>query len=297
LTAPQPEASTDDVLAAAAAQAGVAADGAELIRDGSNALYRLPGDIVARVGPVGSRAVAEKEAAVSRWLNDSGVHAARLIGGVGQPTVVADRPVTWWVLIPPHRPATPGELGAVLRELHALPVPDHLHLPEVDPLAGVADRIDAAASLPTEDRVWLSAHLASVAERLSRLPAGLPRCVVHGDAWQGNIAVPDDGRPVLLDLEDTAVGRPEWDLISLAVDHVDFARITDEDYDAFRRAYGGADVTTWPGFRVLADAQELRWTAFALSKADTSDAARQQSRHRIACLRGEVDRPWSWSAL
>ena len=289
--------STDDVLAAAAARAGVVAEGAELIRDGSNALYRLPDQVVARVGPPGSRVVAEKEVAVSRWLNNSGLPAARLIGGVEQPTVINDRPVTWWTLIPKHRTATPAELGAVLRTLHALPIPDHIALPEVNPLAGVTDRINAATSLTPNDHDWLREHVAAVADRITRLPAGRPRCVVHGDAWQGNVAVPDDDSPILLDLEDTALGRPEWDLISLAVDHVDFSRISDEDYDAFRRSYGGPDVVTWPGFRVLADAQELRWTAFALSKANATETGRQQARHRVACLRGEVARPWSWTAL
>ena len=298
MSQPRPGPTADEVLAAAAAATGVTADPAELIRDGSNVLYRLPSDVVARVGPVGSTGVAEKEAAVSRWLNDNGLPAVRLINGVDQPTVIDGRPVTWWALIPQHRPATPAELGAVLRALHALPIPDQLALPEVDPLAGVAERIDAATSLDPGDRAWLSGHLTAVVERLGRLPAGRPRCVIHGDAWQGNIAVPDDGGPaILLDLEDVAIGRPEWDLISLAVDHVDFARITDADYAAFRAAYSGPDVTTWPGFRALADAQELRWTAFALSKADTTATAHEQARHRIACLRGEVDRPWSWSAL
>ena len=226
-----------------------------------------------------------------------GLPAARLIEGVEQPTVAEGRPVTWWAFIPEHRPATPAELGAVLRSLHALPIPDHLALPEVDPLLGVADRIDAATFLDPGDRVWLRRHLAGVTARLDRLPAGLPRCVIHGDAWQGNIAVPDDGHPIVLDLENVAVGRPEWDLVSLAVDHVDFARVSDEDYADFRAAYGGPDIRTWPGFRDLADAQELRWTAFALSKADTSQGVREQAQHRIACLRGEVDRPWTWSAL
>lgn len=154
------------MLAAAAASAGVAADPAELIRDGSNVLYRLPGDVVARVGPVGSSDVAAKEAAVSRWLNSNGLPAARLIEGVKQPTVAEGRPVTWWALIPEHRPATPAELGAVLRSLHALPIPDHLALPDVDPLPGVADRIDAATFLDPTDRAWLRRHLAAVTARL-----------------------------------------------------------------------------------------------------------------------------------
>ena len=286
-----------DVLTAAGKAAGVDTAGATLIRDGSQVLYRLPSAIVARIGRRGEVDTAGREVLVSRWLADNDVPAVRTVHGVQQPTLVADRAVTWWNLIPEHRPATPAELGGVLRGLHALSVPAHLSLPKVDPLRGLAQTINAAAALFRDDHEWLLRHLETLHTRLADLPEGLPQCVVHGDAWQGNIAVPADGTPILLDLESTGVGRPEWDLTPLAADLVDFARITPADYDAFVHAYGDVDVTSWDGFRLLADIRELRWVSFAMSKSFTDSSTRLEATHRISCLRGEVPRPWTWNAL
>jgi aminoglycoside phosphotransferase (APT) family kinase protein len=123
------------------------------------------------------------------------------------------------------------------------------------------------------------------------------RELIHGDAWQGNVAVPDSGPPILLDLEMVSLGDHAWDLVQIAVDYTDFARLTTTDYKAFVTAYGGADLTTMSGFRTLADIQELRWVAFALSKATVSKSAATEARHRIACLQGDVPRPWSWNAF
>ena len=82
-----------------------------------------------------------------------------------------------------------------------------------------------------------------------------------------------------------------------AVDHTDFARLDASVYAAFVTAYGGYDVTDLAAYRVLADIQELRWVGFALSKSPTSTAAANELRHRIACIKGEVPRPWTWTAL
>jgi aminoglycoside phosphotransferase (APT) family kinase protein len=121
--------------------------------------------------------------------------------------------------------------------------------------------------------------------------------VIHGDAWQGNLLVPSTGTPIFLDLDKVSLGRPEWDLIQLAVDHTDFNRLDNDDYHAFVTAYGGHDMTTTPEFRIYADIQELRWTAFAISLSHHSPAARTETAHRIACLRGRVQKPWQWNAL
>lgn len=43
----------------------------------------------------------------------------RALDSVPQPTMVDEHPVTWWELLPEHRAATTGELGAVLRALHS----------------------------------------------------------------------------------------------------------------------------------------------------------------------------------
>ncbi|MFC7428085.1 hypothetical protein [Nocardia tengchongensis] len=101
----------------------------------------------------------------------------------------------------------------------------------------------------------------------------------------------------MLDLDKVSMGWREWDLVQLAVDHTDFRRITDGQYQSFVDSYGGYDVTRWPGYRVLADIQEFRWVGFALGRSDTTRSAAIEAEHRIACIRGLVPKPWTWRAL
>lgn len=182
-----------DVLADAGRRARVRTEGAQLIRDGSNVLYALPDGLVARIGRAGAESTARREVEVSFWLADNRFPAVRAKPDVDQPTVADGRPVTWWVLLPEHRPATTTELGETLRRLHALAVPDELNLPEIDPFSCLDAKIDQARAVSTDDRQWLSRHLADLRAAYAELPAGLPLCVVHGDAWQGNLAVSGDG--------------------------------------------------------------------------------------------------------
>jgi aminoglycoside phosphotransferase (APT) family kinase protein len=286
-----------DVLVRAATLSGIDASGAVSIRNGSNAIYELHGGIVARIGKVGSSATAEREILVSQWLNHSGIPTVEAIPSVQQPVVVDDRPVTWWRLIPDHRASTPEELGGMVRRLHSLPPPTAFELPIFDPFAGIRDRIVSAATINDDDRTWLIGHYTMLEKQYDELPNPESPCVIHGDAWQGNLVVPQSGTPIVLDLDKVSLGRREWDLIQIAVDYTDFRRVNENEYRSFVSAYGGYDVTSWPGFRILADIQELRWVAFALSLTGANGNAANQARHRIACLKGEVTRPWKWSAL
>jgi aminoglycoside phosphotransferase (APT) family kinase protein len=285
------------ILAVAAQEAGIGISGHELIRDGSNVMYRLSGDIVARVGQPGTADVAEREVQVSRWLTKAGLSVVQALEDVQQPTVVSNRPVTWWKLLPKHRSAMPAELAEILQSLHALDVPTNLDLPVHDPFVKLDRKLDALPGVLDDDREWLAMHLARLRDKYSQLAHSGEPCVIHGDAWQGNVAVPESASPVLLDLEMVSIGDREWDLIQIAVDYNDFARLTTDDYRAFVHAYGGYDVLQSPRFRVFADIQELRWVCFALSKSTVSAHAATEARHRLACLRGEVPRPWSWNAL
>lgn len=286
-----------DVLTRAGVEAGVPTAGAELIRDGVNVLYRLPGDVVARIGPAGSYDTAAHLVRVSRWLATTEVPVVRVLGDVPQPVVVDGRPVTWWARLPRHRHATPAELGATLRRIHALTAPDSPPLPPLDPFSELDEAIADATTITHHDRAWLADLLARLRREHVELQSVLPRYVIHGDAWQGNLAVLEDGTPVLLDLDHFGLGPREWDLVQLAVDHTDFARITSAEYEAFVNAYGGYDVTTQPGYRTMATTVELRWTAFALRKANTNPDAAKEAGHRVACLRGDVERPWQWTAF
>ncbi len=286
-----------DVLGAAATEAGIESEGAQLMRDGSNVMYRLPGGIVARIGRRGTADTARREVETATWLADQGIPTVKVVEGVRQLVVVAERPVTWWHLLPPHRPATPAELATVLKAVHSLDIPAHPQLPLHNPFADIAPRIHTATSINADDREWLLQRLDQLRADYHQLEVDQRRFVLHGDAWQGNVAVPENGQPILLDLEAFSIGPKQWDLVQIAVDYTDFARLTDADYKSFLTAYGDDDITETPEFRTFADIQELRWVAFAVSKASSNPNAAHEARHRIACLQGEESQPWTWSAL
>lgn len=281
----------------AASQIGLNTAGACLLRDGSNAIYLLPNaGVVARVGRSGTAEEAARQMQIASWLSANGIDANLPIDGL-RLVVVAGRPVSWWTPIATHRHATPAELGAVLRKLHDLPAPTTIDLPNLDMVGHVAERIESASGISTTDRVWLQDRLASLGTDLATTEVPQTRRVIHGDAWQGNLVVPDSGSPILLDFDNVSIGHPAWDLIPLAVDHEDFARIDSDDYTAFVTAYGGYDVREERWFRTLADLQELRWTAFVADKAAYNADAAAEVSHRLACLRGEIPRPWKWAAF
>ena len=286
-----------EVLHKAASQVELNTADAQLLRNGSNAIYLLPNaGVVARVGRSGTAKHAARQVQIASWLSANGIEANLPIDGLGL-VVVDGRPVSWWTPIPPHRHATPAELGAVLHKLHHLPAPTTIDLPNLDMVGHVAERIESASGISTTDRAWLQDRLASLAMDLTSTEVPRSRHVLHGDAWQGNLVVPDNGSPILLDFDNVSIGHPAWDLIPLAVDHDDFARISSDDYTAFVTAYGGYDVREEAWFRTLADLQELRWTAFVADKAADSPAAAAEVSHRLACLRGEIARPWKWTAF
>ncbi|MFJ4654668.1 phosphotransferase enzyme family protein [Nocardia sp. NPDC088792] len=285
------------MLSRAARISNIDACGAVPIRDGSHAIFELPNGIVARIGKPDSYRTARRELYISQWLNQNGIATVQAVHSIPQPTVVNERPVTWWTLIPDHRSSTPEELGRMLRRLHALTPPTDFPLPSYAPFDGLREHIESATTIDEDDRSWLLTQFVRLRQQYDELDHPLPPCVIHGDAWQGNLVVPRTGDPIVLDLDKVSVGWREWDLVQLAVDYTDFQRITDSQYQSFVDAYGGYDVTQWPGYRVLADIQELRWVGFALGRSDTRKAAAIEATHRIACLRGVMPKPWTWQAL
>nr|WP_202888130.1 aminoglycoside phosphotransferase family protein [Kribbella solani] len=285
------------VLKQACAQVGLSSSGAEPIRLGENAIYRLPGQVVVRIGRSGQLEAATKEVAVSRWLASMEVRAVETVPGIDQPVVIEGAPVTFWRELPEHRHGTPPEVAAVLKRLHAGPLPTNLELPPVAPFVRLRERIDGATTLSEDDRTWLREQLARLMEAFDDLPASLPQSAIHGDAWAGNVVVSDNG-PVLLDLERFALGPPEWDLVSTAVRLSTFGTMTAEEYRAFAAAYGH-DVLEWDGFEVLRDIRELRVTCYAAQRASEEPSLRPEAELRVASIRGlRGPRPWpDWTPL
>lgn len=282
----------DEVLRVACDRVGVDAGVAELIRAGSNTLYRLPGGLVARVGRPGLAELADKELRVGRWLAAAGVPAVRPSSTVCHPIRVADRAVTFWQELRPHRRATMGEVAVILRQLHSVPRPD-FDLPALAPLDRQLDELAAAGHLDTGDRSWLRERLAALRHRYAALPTGLPWCLVHGDAWIGNFVTTAAG-PVMVDLERFAYGPPEWDLVSVGLSSITLGTHPPADWTEFCARYGH-DVTRWDGFTVLRDIREIRKALFSLPPEKWGSALGAQARYRLGCLRGRHGpRPWPW---
>ncbi|MGH3824969.1 MAG: aminoglycoside phosphotransferase family protein [Pseudonocardiaceae bacterium] len=275
-------------------------DGAEVIRLAENAIYRLPGGVVARIARTGQSVAAAKEVNVARWLEDSGVPAVRVLRNVDQPVQVGGRAVTFWHELPPYEYGTTADVAAALRELHKLAPPETFALPELAPFVRLAQRIEAASTISADDQNWLLDRVAELKQAYNDLPPGLAQCVVHGDAWSGNVVTTTtDNTSVLLDLERCSLGPPEWDLVSTAVSYVTTATIDTKEWNSYCEAYG-YDVTTWEGFDILRDIRELRQTTMAVQVAATHpERYADQAAHRLACLRGQNGpRPWSgWRAV
>jgi aminoglycoside phosphotransferase (APT) family kinase protein len=283
------------ILRAVAATARLSPQGAEPIRLAENDLWRIQGNIVVRIARAGQEAAAAREVAVTRWLAEHDLPAVRPLP-IEQPVHANGRSATFWEEIPVHRHGTETELAPLLRRLHNLPQPS-FPIGTVDPFVRMIDRITAARSVSDDDRQWLLHRLDALRQEWNDLPTGQPECVIHGDAWGGNVAVTESGTAYLMDFERTSVGPPEWDLTATAVDYETLGALSDEAYSRFCEAYG-ADVMTWPGYPTLRNIRELRKVTFALQIADDDPRATDQANYRIACIRGRKGpRPWGWSAV
>ena len=173
-------------------------------------------------------------AATLEWLTARGYPAPRLVPTrEGDPVGVA---ACWLTLgttfVPGHAVARGqlGLLGAALGRLHALPVqaaarvPGDVPGPGGVPAPGLASwhpataipaalaRLDAVAPLLPEG--WRPLHEQFRATLLAVQAAapGLPRGVVHGDAWPRNAVVMPDGQAALIDWENSGLGLPVVDL-------------------------------------------------------------------------------------
>jgi Ser/Thr protein kinase RdoA (MazF antagonist) len=166
-------------------------------------------------------------AATLEWLAVRGYAAPRVVPTrEGDPVGVAASWLTLGTTFVPGRAVVRGQLGllgAALGRLHALPAEAGPPGPGV-PAPGLASwhpaaavpaalaRLDAVAPLLRGE--WRPLHEQFRATLLAVQAAapGLPRAVVHGDAWPKNAVVMPDGRAALIDWENGGLGLPVVDL-------------------------------------------------------------------------------------
>ncbi|MHA6629136.1 phosphotransferase family protein [Pseudonocardia sichuanensis] len=280
-------------LTQACQQVGIEAHPVELIRMGSNAVFRIGENLIARVAPsVGLLPNAEKQIEIARWLQSVGYPATRA-ADIDQPIETADRVVTFWESVSLQTTYAPiREVAELIKRLHELPAPDHISLPELRPFGDAQDELPQFVGLPPADAEYLRKRVEWARETFPVLPFALPRGHIHGDANVGNVLCDDHGSPVLIDLDSFAVGAREWDLIQTALFFDRLGWHTEKEYREFVEVYG-YDITEWSAYSDLADMREIAMTSWIANKADSSPESVVEAVKRIEAIRsGASRRDW-----
>ena len=280
-----------DALEQACVAAGIDADGARLLRVGSNAVYRLKPPVIVRVSRPGADAdQVRRTVAVARWLESVDYPAVRA-ADVDQPVTVDGQLVTFWEAVSDDgdQYASTAEVAEVLVKLHSLTAPDYLRLPELAPFANAPRRIETNTWLNPEDRAFLITMMARMRATYDGLEFTLPPGVIHGDANVGNVLRDRHGNPVVIDLDGFAVGPREWDLALTAIYYDSFDWHTRDEYEDFVRVYG-FDIMQWPGYPVMRAVREFLMVTWVIQKAAESAQAAAEARKRIAALRTGASR-------
>jgi len=274
--------------------AGLDGSRAELIRIGSNAIFRLAEiPVIVRVmRSVEQFADAEREVRVAQWLERERIPAVRVTNH-RQPIITAERTVTIWESVNHGvEYGTTSELGSTLRSLHALPPTGCPNLPKLSPFDRANTRIARAASIGPDDREFLSVYGHNLASAYQRLEYALPVGPIHGDANVGNLLKDRNGSAVLSDLDGFSFGAREWDLIQTAMYFERYGWHTKQEYFAFCNAYG-FDVMDWPGYKALADVKEFLMVTWLSQNATPGSEAADELARRVRTLRtGDGHRDW-----
>ena len=282
---------SSDALQRACVAAGLDAEGARLLRVGSNAVYRLKEPVIVRVSRPGADVgQVRRVVAVARWLESVGYPAVRAIH-VDQPVAANGEQVTFWEAVSDDgdQYASTAEVAETLVELHALTAPDDLRLPELAPFANASQRIETSTWLNPDDRAFLTDMLAQLRAAYDELEFALPPGVIHGDANVGNVLLDHHGHPVVIDLDGFATGPREWDLALTAIYYDSFGWHTQEEYEAFVRVYG-YDIMTWPGYPVMRAVREFLMVTWVAQKSPESERFAAETAKRIAALRTGASR-------
>jgi aminoglycoside phosphotransferase (APT) family kinase protein len=282
------------VLEQACTTVGLDAEGARLLRLGSNAVYRLKAPVIARISRPGADVEGVRRTVeVARWLESAQYPAVRVIN-VDQPIITNGFTVTFWDAVSDDGDqfASAPEIADVLARLHKLTAPDDLHLPPLDPFANATQRISANTWLTEPDRSFLTDTLARLQNAYATLGFALPQGVIHGDASVGNVLLDRHGAPVVIDLDGFAIGPREWDLALTAIYYDSFGWHTRQEYEDFASVYG-YDILQWPGYPVMRETREFLMTTWLIQKAPESTEAAAESRKRITALRtGATRKDW-----
>ncbi|MEU1398692.1 aminoglycoside phosphotransferase family protein [Micromonospora zamorensis] len=263
-----------------AASLNVSAHDAQLLRLTNNAVFALPGaGIVIRIARTHQlRDRVTKVVQLARWFAEIDAPTIRIARGVERPIEVGDLVASVWQYVPSHPPdLTVEDLGAALREFHALGVPP-LPLPVWDPVGDARRRLADADGLSKPDRDYLVDWCGRLEPQVATLNDRGTRTLIHGDAYVGNLLRESSGRTVMCDFDATCVGPWQVDLAAVAVGEARFGE--SGGHRALANAYG-FDVTSDPSWTVLRDARELKMIAAAVPLLATSPSIAAEFANRL----------------
>jgi aminoglycoside phosphotransferase (APT) family kinase protein len=285
------EATAQRVLTEVCARVDLDPAGAELVRLGSNAVYRLAEPVIVRV--VGDGATVEdvrRQVLVARWLEDVGYPATRALD-VEQPVEVDGYVATFLVSVSDRDEYAPiREVADLIRRLHELDPPSGFTLPASRAFDRLDDRL---VGMSEADKTFIADRLRELRRQYEGLTFALPAGVIHGDANVGNVIMSRDGKPVLIDLDSFSVGPREWDLVQTALFYERFGWHTEDEYRTFVDVYG-FDVMEWSGYPVLADYREISMTLWLAGKAENDEVSAAEVHKRVEAIRtGGSRRDWA----
>jgi Ser/Thr protein kinase RdoA (MazF antagonist) len=279
------------VLADACERVGLDPARADLVRLGSNAVFRLTEPVIVRIARDGDTIEnVRKQVLVARWLADVGYPATQALD-VKQPIDVDGYVATFWVSVSEREEYAPiRQVAKLIRRLHDLDAPTTFTLPTKRPFDEIGHRF---GGMDESDRAFVQVRLRDIRERYEALTFALPAGPIHGDANVGNVILSRDDQPVLIDLDSFCIGPREWDLVQTALFYERFGWHTEEEYRTFVEVYG-FDVMEWKGYPVLADYREISMTLWLAGKAENDEAAAAEVRKRVEAIRtGGSRRDWA----
>jgi aminoglycoside phosphotransferase (APT) family kinase protein len=286
------EASARELAYAACKQAGVDEGDAELIRIGSNAVFRLAGRVILRIGrEQHGFDEARRQVGVARWLASEDFPANRALD-IPQPVDASGHPATFWVSVSEKEEyAAIAQVAEIIRDLHRLRAPDGLGLSEKRPFEEIGRRLKESRNLTREDEDFLRRRIGELRASYEHLDFALPQGVIHGDANVGNVILARDGKPCLIDLDSFCIGPREWDLVQTALFFERFGWHSAEEYQTFVDVYG-FDIIKWHGYETLASYREIAMTLWLAGKA-TEKAAKEVRKRVFAIRTGGDRRDWA----
>lgn len=282
------------VLTVACGQVQLDPAGAELIRVGSNAVFRLADPVIVRITRDGDTiGEVRRQVDVAKWLETQGYPATRALD-VKQPVEAEGRIATFWESVSEdERYASIDQVAEIIRQLHELETPEWLHLPDKEPFGKLDMQLRILEKVDPSSASFLRERSEDIRARYENLDFALQPGVIHGDANVGNVILDRNDEPVLIDLDSFCMGPREWDLVQTALFYERFGWHTAKEYHTFVKVYG-FDIMSWPGYEVLADYREVAMTLWLSGKASTDGRAAAEVRKRVDSIKsGENRHDWA----